>query len=227
MVSVDVGALDGDSVDATDGGTYKFAVHGFDNVSGFELPYDEIHYEDTNRWHLEGYFDPVPDDSYKAYYPRYANFGIANPHDDFYQKFSAPSPTEDEMSSGGDFNLPSEVGDAFDVIAGLDPYLSMTKAAIEMKLSGDSGSVTDTANYDGVDWHIPMDSYDAGLPDSQETAAGARIDIYNQAKASEWQNQILDASSEFGFKSIDGITNQTLYHTTPTASCNPEYLIPE
>lgn len=227
MVRVDVGGLDGTTVDTDDGGTYKFGVHGFDNVSGYYQNYDEIDYDAENRWHLESYFEPVPDDADTAYYPRYANFGISNPDDDYYQKFCCPSPTESQMDSGGDFNLPNDFGDAFDAISSFSPWLSAGKAVIKMKLNGDPGSVTDSMpNYNGCDWHIPMDSYDAGLPDSQENSAGARIDVHNNAKSS-WYNQVLDASSEFGYKEIDAWTGQTFYHVTPTASCNPEYYIPE
>lgn len=189
MSDFDAGGLGGDAADGTYDSEYYLGVHGFDWEKGY--PYDEIGYEDDNRWHLEGYFNQTPSCYHCSFSGDKVWFEIHNT-DDWETDFRRPYPTEDTMCDGNDFS------ELFDIVAAFHPYLSAANAAIDMVV-GSCGNV-DNKPYDYLKWEIPLE-YGSALPTDQDDAVGARTDVYNEAPASDDKEWIW-CSSKFQYMGV-------------------------
>lgn len=220
MADPDVGGLAGNSASGPNNEEYYLSIHGFHNVSGFDVAYDEIPDGDRNRWHLQGHFetnperDPDGDGVYDfSYNSDYVNYRIENGVDDYETDFENWTPNESMMDSRGTWD-----SGPFDVVAAFSPYLTSAGAFVEMAFSGDKGDVT-WQDYGYVDWHIPLDDQSA-LPTEQDDAAGAYVDVYNYAPAND-NYEPVDGSSEFAYWRYDGYGYD--HFVTNTASDRASY----
>lgn len=209
----DVGGLGGDSASGPNSEDYYLGVNGFDNVSGYNTPYDEIPTNNRNRWHLQGYFDQLPQPS-GAMNPSSVNYRIENATSDYLTDFDEWTPNESEMASGGSFSA-----GPFTIVAPWYPYLAAGSALIDYLLSGSgNGSVT-PSSYSHVEWSVPLDFW-GGMPASQDPSSGVYVDVQNYASSSDG-SQTVDVTSEFSYYEFDGVGGN--YWVTNQASDSITY----
>jgi hypothetical protein len=224
MSDIPIGGLGGGEAGGPNDETLYLSVHGFDNVDGFDVDYDEIRYQENNRWHMQSHFDILPDSDPNndgivdfSYEPLSVNYYIET-GGGYLTDFANAEPTESQMANNDANRFP--VSDLFTVIASAYPYLAGAGALINMAYSS-SGSLTEDP-YDSLDWYIPLNSTDMNMPDDQDSAAGARFDLNNQGDSNDPAQQ-LTAESEMSYRRIDGYgyDNFSTQKATATAEYTP------
>lgn len=177
---------------------YFTTHHGFDYVSPFNVPYDQIHVDSGNRWHIQSWFDHKPTISSRDEYGRkiqvspipteYYNHTQSN--NDYDANFSNWSPTQYDIDSGSDYNDSADV-----VSAGY--ALSLGPLFLSVSTDNSSGQV-ERDPYTTIWWDLNLSS-SYSWPVSQEDAIGTRHDT-TTGLSSSGERLWFNGDSEMSYK---------------------------
>lgn len=161
------GGLNGDSVqlDAPrTGGEYAAGNHGFHQVSGFGVDYDQIGYSNGsgNRWHLQSYFPDAPYGYCGGAENRWAYYRVDS-QAGYEIEFDNWEPRDNAMKENW--------SPSFSIGVGVYGVFSVGVGSISLPIEQ---PYVDPHDYDYVEWSLDMSG---DVPKSQDDSNGVRVDV--------------------------------------------------